>query len=379
MQSAPHFDRVSDNHTEMAEALRNLQHVVSQCHDSVFITDPAGILLRVNPAFERLSGYTSLEIVGKDFSAIIAGGADSECYRQLWSEIFQQKVFFGVLEIAQKGGNVRRVEVTVTPVRSVRGRVSSLVGTGRAVAEENGQEQSTSTPKASDISAELRHNLNNALMLIGGHAELALAGLRHGDPLCRSLQEIAVAARRASCLAHELLSGGSGATVERAAFPQIAGANTLPFCPATELHVPPDAEKSPKTQRTVLIVEDEALIRESTVEFLSRTGYRVLSAASGEDALERMHAHAGAIDVVVTDVVLPQMSGQQLADKTAAAHPEATVLFISGYAEAAVLRKGDADSTKHFLQKPFSLRALADKIDQVLMPAARARAAGAAS
>jgi PAS domain S-box-containing protein len=79
--------------TEMAKVLRNLQHAVSQCQDSIFITDAAGVVTRVNPAFERLSGYTPLEFVGKDLSLIIEGGAQSVDYQHLWRRVFEEKQY----------------------------------------------------------------------------------------------------------------------------------------------------------------------------------------------------------------------------------------------------------------------------------------------
>jgi two-component system, cell cycle sensor histidine kinase and response regulator CckA len=84
------------------------------------------------------------------------------------------------------------------------------------------------------------------------------------------------------------------------------------------------------------------------------------------------------IDLVITDVVMPQMSGPELAQNLASLRPDLKVLFVSGYAEDAVLRKGVADLTEHFLQKPFSLRLLASKIREVLEQPVMARAASAA-
>ena len=63
--------------TQMAEAFQNLQHAVAQCQDAIFIADSAGIITRVNPAFERLTGYSALEIVGKDLSVFTDGGPES--------------------------------------------------------------------------------------------------------------------------------------------------------------------------------------------------------------------------------------------------------------------------------------------------------------
>mgnify|MGYP003918925975 CR=1 FL=1 len=75
----------------MAEAFQNLQHAVAQCQDAIFIADSAGIITRVNPAFERLTGYSALEIVGKDLSVFTDGGPESKLYQAIWRRIFEEK------------------------------------------------------------------------------------------------------------------------------------------------------------------------------------------------------------------------------------------------------------------------------------------------
>jgi CheY-like chemotaxis protein len=128
---------------------------------------------------------------------------------------------------------------------------------------------------------------------------------------------------------------------------------------------------------TMLVVEDEDAVRQSEVEFLSTIGYTVLSAANGKEALASVKARPQAIDLVITDVVMPQMSGPRLAENLAALRPDLKILFVSGYADDAVLRKGVADLSHDFLQKPFPLRSLAGKIREVLEQPAMADAATA--
>ena len=71
-------------HSQMADAFRNFQQCVHRCEKAVFFTDAAGLLQRVNPAFEQLTGYSSLEVVGKDLSWLAAEGPSSKAYRQIW-------------------------------------------------------------------------------------------------------------------------------------------------------------------------------------------------------------------------------------------------------------------------------------------------------
>ena len=126
---------------------------------------------------------------------------------------------------------------------------------------------------------------------------------------------------------------------------------------------------------TVLLVEDEASVRKSAVEFLTMNGYTVLEAKNGEDALRVARGFAGPIDLMISDVVMPHMGGAKVAEQLAAERPGMKVLFMSGYAENTVLRHGVIDVRKCFLQKPFTLKALACKIREILEGETRARAA----
>ena len=117
---------------------------------------------------------------------------------------------------------------------------------------------------------------------------------------------------------------------------------------------------------TVLLVEDETSVRELLRNTLHGHGYRVMAAASGEQALEQASAHRGPIHLLVSDVVMPGIGGPELASRLAPLHPELRVLHISGYADDAILRHGVREGTTAFLQKPFTLEALARKMREVL-------------
>ena len=117
--------------------------------------------------------------------------------------------------------------------------------------------------------------------------------------------------------------------------------------------------------QTVLIVEDEDAVRCATRDYLGRRGYRVLEAACGEDALRLSDQHAGAIDLLVTDAVMPGMSGMALAQEMSARRPGIRILCVSGYTEASMSAHGLSADTA-FLQKPFSLAALAAKVRELL-------------
>jgi CheY-like chemotaxis protein len=118
--------------------------------------------------------------------------------------------------------------------------------------------------------------------------------------------------------------------------------------------------------RTVLVVDDEALVRMVAVETLEDLGYRVLEADDSPSAL-RLLASDVAIDLLVTDVGLPNgMNGRQLADAARVNRPDLPVLFVTGYAENAVLNHGQLDVGMHIMTKPFLTDALARRVEQLL-------------
>ena len=117
---------------------------------------------------------------------------------------------------------------------------------------------------------------------------------------------------------------------------------------------------------TILFVEDEQSVRELVSEYLSARGYQVLDAADGQQALEIAAAHPGKIQLLITDVVMPRLSGRELAARLTAARPNLKVLYISGYTDDSVFRHGVLQGGMDFLQKPFNLKALAAKLREVL-------------
>jgi CheY-like chemotaxis protein len=117
---------------------------------------------------------------------------------------------------------------------------------------------------------------------------------------------------------------------------------------------------------TVLVVEDEDAVRTLMRLTLEARGYRVLGAASPNEALELVARHPGSIPLVVTDVIMPGMSGGELAERLAALRPEIRVIFVSGYTDDTIAHQGVLDPGVHFLQKPFTLDGLARKVREVL-------------
>ncbi len=117
---------------------------------------------------------------------------------------------------------------------------------------------------------------------------------------------------------------------------------------------------------TILLVEDEKAVRELTLKMLQQLGYTVMASESGEAALALSEAYPGEIALLVTDVVMPNMSGRQLADALIKARPGIKVLYLSGYTENTVIHHGVLEQGVDFLPKPFSREVLAQKIREIL-------------
>jgi PAS domain S-box-containing protein len=133
----------------------------------------------------------------------------------------------------------------------------------------------------------------------------------------------------------------------------------------------PEAIEAPPVHghETVLLVEDAEGLRTAVAEMLAADGYTVLSAADPAEALEEARTHDGIIHCLLTDVVMPYMSGRELAQRLRLDHPAIKVVFMSGYADEAILRHGLVEAGIPFLQKPFTAQGLLRKLSEVLAQA----------
>ena len=125
-------------------------------------------------------------------------------------------------------------------------------------------------------------------------------------------------------------------------------------------------EHHARGSETILVVEDEAMVRDLTLEVLKESGYTVISAERPDDALRISEQNQGPIDLLLTDVVMPGMSGLELAERLKPERPKMKVLYVSGYTADAVARHGMSDPKTAFLQKPYAPGALVRKVREVL-------------
>jgi CheY-like chemotaxis protein len=122
----------------------------------------------------------------------------------------------------------------------------------------------------------------------------------------------------------------------------------------------------PPGGETILLVEDEEMVRSLLREVLERSGYRVLEARRGDEGLQIGERTQEPIHLLVTDVIMPQMGGAELARRLASAHPETRVLFMSGYTDGALSHDEVFPDDAAFLQKPFTPDVIARKVREVL-------------
>ncbi len=136
--------------------------------------------------------------------------------------------------------------------------------------------------------------------------------------------------------------------------------------PAPALPAPPSSGAAPRGSETILLVEDEDAVRNVARLVLESRGYRVLEAANGVEALELAHRHAGTIDLLLSDLVMPRMNGQQLAERLAVESPAVRVLLMSGYPDRVVPSGAATDPRFEFLSKPFQPSTLARRVRECL-------------
>jgi two-component system, cell cycle sensor histidine kinase and response regulator CckA len=133
------------------------------------------------------------------------------------------------------------------------------------------------------------------------------------------------------------------------------------FVPAAE-----DKRSAPRGTETILVVEDDPALRALSERVLQANGYIVLLARNGLEALAIASGHSGPIDMIATDVVMPKMNGRPLVEKLLESRAAMRVLFMSGYTDDEVMRRGVIDGRTAFLQKPFTPSELARKVREVL-------------
>ena len=157
-----------------------------------------------------------------------------------------------------------------------------------------------------------------------------------------------------------LYSEPAHGTVFKVYFPARAGKNQVNQLPV--------AARRPSKGETVLVVEDEIDLRKMIVRALERVGYRVLEATGGEHAVALVEGADSKLDLLITDVVMPGIRGTEVAQKLSQSEPELKVLYMSGYTDNAMFHQKLLGADVAFIQKPFTLEALEQKVADMLQP-----------
>lgn len=496
-----------------------LATAIEQSPETIVITDVTGKIEYVNPAFERVTGYTAAEVIGENPRILKSGEQGEAFYTEMWHTIAQGEVWSGKVVNRSKDGRLFTEEVTISPVRDENGAVTHFIAIKRDITDELERErmyqQSQKMDSIGRLAGGIAHDFNNMLQVILGNTELAMESAGENEWLKQDLEQVKSAAKRSVELTRQLLAFASRQSVKpqvidlKAAVPglmdmlrRLLDANiSLDWIPGGEtacIKIDPsqldqilinlcvnarDAitgqgqitittacthlsgkkmllGEYPKvgeyvvlsvtdsgcgmdeeivqqifepffTTKTsgkgsglglstvygivrqnngyiqvnsalgkgtefeiffpacsdpaisgeesaavagnqkaikagILVVEDELSILNLTKRTLEKAGFTVWAANSPQAALELLDTHTDEIDLLITDVIMPEMNGKELADAVAQKCPHIKFLFMSGYSEEVIARNGILPGNMNFLQKPFTADAMSKAIQAAL-------------
>ncbi len=514
------IDTTERRRAEQANKL--LATAVEQGAEAIVITGLDGTIQYVNPSFERITGYTREDVIGKNPRLLASGKHDGEFYGAMWGALARGEVWSGHFINRRNDGALYRQDATISPVRDTAGQVINYVSAARDVTRERELEeqlrQSQKMEAIGQLAGGVAHDFNNLLTAIIGNSEMLLAGMDSGDPRRVDLEEIRLAGERAASLTRQLLAFSRRQVMEPVVFDlnsvvenmskmiqrligedvelvttldldlqpvnadpgQIeqvilnlavnardamceggkllietvnaeldseylgkhlpaepgcyvmlaisdtgsgmdeevrsrifepffttkeAGKGTglglsmvygivkqsngyiwvysepekgttikvyLPCVEARERTDESTARAADKAARlpaeggTALLVEDDDAVRAVVRKTLESNGFTVVEARTGAEAKRLADDFPASIDFLITDLVMSEISGRDLAQQVAALRPGIKVLYMSGYSDNAVLRHGMLTPDMEFLAKPFTQEKLLDKVRQIL-------------
>ncbi len=199
-------------HRSSEEMLQKLRRSVEQSPDLVMITNSAGVLEYVNPAFEKLTGYASGEVLGQTLGILKSDQQAGELYEEMWDTVLSGKVFHGTVMNRKKNGETFIIEKAITPLRNPGGQITHFISTGRDITDQRKLESQLHQSQKMDaiglLAGGVAHDFNNQLLVISAYAELVLDSLGAEDPSRKKIDEIITATRRAADLTRQLLAFG---------------------------------------------------------------------------------------------------------------------------------------------------------------------------
>ena len=499
------------------EERQRLSAAIEQAAEGVIITDTEGTIVYVNPAFERITGYSRAEAVGQTPRLLKSGKHDATFSEELWATIRAGRVWYGRFINKKKDGTFYTAESTITPVYNGNGEIVNYVNVQRDVTRELQLEeqyhQAQKMEAVGQLAAGIAHDFNNLLTAINGFAELMRLQLSPEDPLREMTDKILEAGHSAARLVRQLLTfsrkqavrpkvvnlnevvaniqmmlqriigedielvtilapdlwlvkvdpaqmeqvivnlvvnardampGGGWLTIETACevlseadsafyLESLPGEYVVlavkdtglgmsdevkahifePFFTTKEvgkgtglglatvygivkqsggniqvhsekgqgttfkIYLPRAEEEPtpllptnkgdiPSGKETILLVEDDARVRELARRILYQQGYSLLEARDGREAQLVAERYAGPIHLLLTDVVMPGLGGEALAEQLVQTRPGLKIIFMSGYANETIMYLGMPVPGVTFLQKPFTPGELMHKVRVVL-------------
>ncbi|BCO07969.1 hypothetical protein GF1_03450 [Desulfolithobacter dissulfuricans] len=205
-----HVARDITDQMKAEEDRRRLSAAIEQAAETVVITDADGTIQYANPAFERVTGYSCQEVIGQNPRILQSGKHDAAFYSELWNTITRGEVWHGHIINRAKNGSLFEEEVTISPVRNSSGRISNYVAVKRDVTREaeleNQLRQAMKMEAIGTLAGGIAHDFNNILSAILGYAEVMKIEAGPHNPLCRDLDKIIQAARRAADLVRQILA-----------------------------------------------------------------------------------------------------------------------------------------------------------------------------
>ena len=356
-------------------------------HEALLVLDAELVVRAANKGFYSMFKFAPEECVGRKVYEL--GGRNwGEKLRPMLEEVLRgtpQSDHLELIHDGKPGGqeahwlSARLVPSANASDATILLAIEELSG-GRSP-QENLTLRTQELHSFADLAGRAAHELNNMLTVIRMNADIIESSLTQAKLSAGEAVDIRLAAQRAEALTKKLL------LASRRTLPQATGLDrgvatvSLPGSPLKESHEEVVARESleaqagrvrglkhgaPTGRETILLVDDEKSLRKLGKRVLSQAGYRVLEASDGAMALRIAAEEVGEIDLVLTDIEMPTLGGRGMVDELHEMSPTIRVLFMSGYTDNEILRRGIRTSETEFLQKPFTAEALCAAVQSVL-------------